>query len=236
MIKLILISISFLLIQSNLMGQIRFANDTITGRNSELIDIELIVESENNFSEIEFDLQLSNPTVCYLVNIVEQNNILSQELLAKEDGLFSVKLSIRESIDNLVIKSKLLSGNDSTTSIRIFNLSIDSVEFVEDTATIKNIFFDGSGPYVRFLSSNSPYPNPIFSGGVETVEFYNDIDTDIHIRVCNSDGFIFIDEKKLYEKGKNFFEINTTNLSAGAYFISIYSQIGFSSQKFVVIK
>lgn len=236
MMKLILISISFLLIQSNLIGQIRFANDTITGRNSEVIDIELIVESENDFSEIEFDLQLSNPTVCYLENIVEQNNILSQELLAKEDGLFSVKLSISENIDNLIIKSKLLSGNDSTSSIRIFNIRIDSVEFAEDTATIKNIFFDGSGPYVRFLSSNPPYPNPIFSGGVETVEFYNDIDTDIHIRVCNSDGFIFIDDKKLYEKGKNSFEINTTNLSAGAYFISIYSQIGFSSQKFVVIK
>lgn len=231
-----MISLSFLLAQIAIYGQISFENDTIVGRNSEEVEIELKVETTNELSEIEFDLQLSNPTVCYLNDIVEQDLILSHVLLAKEDGLFSVKLSVKSSIETIRIRSKLLSGNDTVSTIRLFNVKIDSVEFPEDTATIKNIFFDNSGPYVRFLSSNPPYPNPIFSGGTETIEIYNDIDTDIQIIVCNIDGYIFINEKKYYEKGKNKFEINTSEFSAGAYFVSIYSQIGNSFQKFVVIK
>lgn len=236
MTKLILISLSILISQIALYGQISFEKDTIAGRNSEEIEIELNVETTNEISEIEFDLLLSNPTVCYLNDIVEQDLILSNELLAKENGLFSVKLRVRNGIETVKIRSKLLSGNDSVSTIRLFNVKIDSNEFPEDSATIKNILFDNSGPYVRFLTSNSPYPNPIISGGIETIVFYNDIALKVQILVCNSDGYIFVNSNRFYEKGKNSFEIITSELPAGAYYVSIYSQIGNSIQQFVVIK
>ncbi|MFA7327671.1 MAG: T9SS type A sorting domain-containing protein [Candidatus Kapaibacterium sp.] len=226
----------FLSLPVLLLSKISFENDTIGGTNSEVIDIRINVNELVGESLLEFDLIVSNPSVCYITDIMIDSKVLSSTLIAKDEGVFSIKMRVEEVVTGFTLKAKLLSGYDSTTTISIQNVVINGEQSSNDTIVIQNNYAYGIGTYIRFIENSLPYPNPLKSGDISSIEFTNDTDIELDLIICDTKGEVLRNEKLSFSKGRNSIEINTEDYAAGVYFISANSEIGSFYERIVVYK
>lgn len=222
--------------QLHLLSQISFVQDTITGTNSQTISIEFEIDELNSGQAIEFDILIANPTMLYIIGVEDNPQISSSNVTALGDGLFTINISAKANMSEFRLEGKLLTGNDSVTTIYVQNLVMGDDELPMDSAIIKNTNADKSGLYIRFFESRPPIPNPLFSGETTTIDFYNDLATDIEFIVSDVRGFVYKTEQKFYEKGMNQYNVNTTDYPAGSYYVFIFTDVGNTSEQIVVIK
>ena len=233
---LILIILIFSSLQYSLFSQLSFTQDTIISNNSETISLGFEIQNIDNKDEIVFDILVENPTVFYITQVESNLSISSSIVTPKGDGLFSIRLIAESDLSEFRLEGKLLSGSDSVSTIYLQNVMIGTYEIPTYTALIKNKFFDNSGVYVRFFESRPATPNPLYYGGTITIDFYNDLATNIEYILCDIRGYIYIREKEFFEKGKNQLNIDGDKLKSGVYYLYFFSEIGNSSEQIVVIK
>lgn len=233
------INLTFFLLLSYpilLLSKVSFEKDTIRGANSEVIDIRINIDELVGESLFEFDLIVSNPSVCYVSDIIVDSKVLSSALIAKDQGVFSVKMKVEEDVAGFTLKAKLLSGYDKATNVILQDVNINGKQSSNDTLIIQNNYAYGIGPYIRFIDNSLPYPHPLKSGDISSIEFTNDTDIDLDLIICNTKGEILRNEKLSFSKGRNSIVINTEDYAAGVYFISANSEIGSFYERIVVYK
>ena len=217
-------------------SQISFVQDTITGNNSQNISIEFEVMDLNLGQEFEFDIMIENPTMLYITKVENNTQISSSEVTPIGDGYFTINISTKGNLTNFRLECKLLTGNDSVTAIHALNLIDSDQIFLMDSVILKNVRADKSGVYIRFFESLPAVPNPLFSGETATIDFYNDKATEIEFIFSDLKGFVYKSEKIFFDKGKNQYSVNTTDLAAGSYYLFIYTEMGNTVEQIVVIK
>lgn len=232
----VLILILFLTIPILLLSKVSIENDTIRGANSDIIDIRIYLDELKEESILEFDLIVSNPSVCTINEITSNNLILTSSITNENRGKFSIKMKVDKEITDFNIQAKLLSGNDSLSTISLEKVLINGVPSIGDSSIIYNTFTNNIGPYYRFLFNSSPYPNPLRSGDKATITIFNDKEMSLKVYVHNSMGQLYGYKKIKYERGEHNIELKTEGYAAGTYFISGYTELGNFFEKIVVYK
>ncbi|MEZ4724834.1 MAG: T9SS type A sorting domain-containing protein [Candidatus Kapaibacterium sp.] len=219
-----------------LFSRISFDRDTITGNNTNDIELNLNIEELTQESKLEFDLIISNPSVCVLRNINTNEHILSSDILNDVRGKYSFKIIVTNEIETINILGELLSGNDDSCTISLENVLVNGVPLPPDTLILTNTLVYGVGPYLRFLYNSAPYPNPVKSGEISTITIFNDKNLTVDVYVYDVKGQPYDHKKIEFKKGENNIEIITEGYSAGTYYITGFSELGDFFEKIVVYK
>lgn len=219
-----------------LFSRISFDRDTITGNNTNDIELNLNIEELTQESKLEFDLIISNPSVCVLRNINTNEHILSSDILNDVRGKYSFKIIVNNEIETINILGELLSGNDDSCTISLENVLVNGVPLPPDTLILTNTLVYGVGPYLRFLYNSAPYPNPVKSGEISTITIFNDKNLTVDVYVYDVKGQPYDNKKIEFKKGENNIEIITEGYSAGTYYITGFSELGDFFEKIVVYK
>lgn len=223
-------------IQFQAVAQISFVQDTIVATNSQDTYLEFEITDSDYRQEFEFDIMIDNPTMLYITKVEDNTQISSSEVTPLGDGYFTINISAKANLTNFRLEGKLLTGSDSITAIHALNLINSDYNFLMDSVILKNVRSDKSGVYIRFFESLPAVPNPLFSGETAAVYFYNDKATEIEFIFSDLKGYVYRTEKIFFEKGKNHYSVNTTDLAAGSYYLFIYTEMGNTVEQIVVVK
>jgi hypothetical protein len=235
--RLLALSIGVLfLLPFLLFSGVSFESDTITGTNSEIIELKLIVDELVSVSVLEFDLVVSNPSVCLITEIGPNDHIVMSNITNEKRGHFSISMTVDKETKDLRVLAKLLSGSDSSCTITLENVVINGEPTIGDSVIIHNNFTNSIGPYLRFLYNSAPYPNPLKSGKTSIITIHNDKDISVDLYVHNEKGQLYDHKRIDYKRGENRIEISTDGSAAGTYYISGFSGVGDFFEKIVVYK
>lgn len=235
--RLLGLIIAFLVsLPSLLFSGVSFESDTINGTNANNIELKLNIDELVDESQIEFDIIVSNPSVCFITAIKTDEHILTSSITTENRSSFSVKMTVDKVAKEFIILAKLLSGNDSTCTLTLENVLINNAPSSSDTLTLHNTLAYSVGPYLRFLYNSAPFPNPIKSGGTATISIFNDKDISVDVYIHDIKGQPYDYKKIDFKIGENKIEFSTEGYAGGTYFISGYTELGNFFEKIVVYK
>ncbi len=219
-----------------LISGVTFESDTIKGGNNNALELKLNIDELDSESELEFDLIVSNPSVCTITSISANEHILTSSITNNIRGYFSFRMTVDSEVKEIILLGKLLSGNDSTCTISLENVVINGNPSSSDTLVLQNTLAYSVGPYLRFLYNSAPFPNPLKSGEISTITIFNDKDISIDVYIHDIKGQPYDYKKIDYKKGENNIEFSTDGYAAGTYYISGFSELGNFFEKIVVYK
>ena len=219
-----------------LFSGVSFESDTVSAANSEIIELKLNVDELASEAVLEFDLVVSNPSVCTITDISADDHIINRNITNEKRGYFSIRMTVDKETKDFTVLAKLLSGNDSSCTITLENVVINGEPSIGDSVIINNNFTNSIGPYLRFLYNSAPYPNPLKSGEISTIIIHNDKDISVDVYVHNVKGQLYDHKRIDYKRGENRIEISTDGYAAGTYYLSGFSGLGDFFEKIVVYK
>lgn len=156
-------------------------------------------------------------TTCYPPNIFTSSVVLS----AGETIAFKADITEASIIGESNVRYKFTNANDANETISFTTKYNVPASVLKHTAT--------------FGSVSSVYPNPTNSNSFINI---NAIDNtkDVKLNIINALGSVVNSKTIELNKGKNLIQLETENLNAGVYFISVSNKESIITRKITVTK
>jgi|GEM_PF-3522763 len=213
-------------------------------------EFEIGFKFENNLDtfirDIKFVIHLSNPTVVYLNEIIEEGyGIESKEIIRINDSSYTVRLifsdmmgGYNEGSNLFSIRGTALAGNDSLCYLDFNNIEYLGVVSEDLQCKVISKTNDEYVQYIRNPKIRDLYPLPASSNDYLNCSFTIDFDADVEFKIFDTSGrFVKKHVLKGIKKGTHTISFfMEKELAMGTYFIALKTNKIYDQRKFIIIK
>ena len=248
MFKLTITIILLLLLVSgfNSSAQFRVYSDTVNAYIGEKANVLIHLEGIDSDSDSLIFIskfEISNPTLFFPETILYESGLSGEIKLTREnDSIFHItgNFQISEKKENYLINlyGETLAGSDTICTLTFYQTILNNTS-LPDFSSLLYISSNGIPmPYIRIAKLNTPYPNPVPSGGIGVFSYTIDRISDISIDLTDILGNrIETYSIREVEKGYNNFQFRASeSLPAGEYWLILHTNSGTSFAKFMITK